>query len=303
MNLELLQKKYKDLLAFTNYSLGAFKEYVEHTRVRTSDFQNALDQMTINFERDFKQTDGSSVLEQESIKLPHVFKCLNDNSNDSIIEIEPTEIIPNFDSKLNNALCDLKNTIEAKDEAVTSKTDTSLDKTDAGLDEDAKKEEIEVEDAQPSKPVLTKSQKARAKKNAKKLKNKTAVIPETPVTNDDQKNDNKNLPSKHKLDEDEVKTTQTEETMPAKKLKPTIEHFRRVKSEDVDPKLLAKMGSNSFNNKKGAAGSFGEKASQDLIKTRGKSFTAEKNKKKRGAYRGGKIDTSNSYSIKYDSSD
>lgn len=36
------------------------------------------------------------------------------------------------------------------------------------------------------------------------------------------------------------------------------------------------------------------------MRTRGKSFTHEKNKKKRGAYRGGKIDM-NSYSIKYDS--
>lgn len=54
--------------------------------------------------------------------------------------------------------------------------------------------------------------------------------------------------------------------------------------------------------KRGAEGSWGEKASNDLIKTRGKSFRHEKTKKKRGSYRGGKIDT-NSYSIKYDSSD
>ncbi len=38
----------------------------------------------------------------------------------------------------------------------------------------------------------------------------------------------------------------------------------------------------------------------DLIKTRGKSFRQEKSKKKRGSYRGGKIDT-NVCSIKFDS--
>lgn len=53
---------------------------------------------------------------------------------------------------------------------------------------------------------------------------------------------------------------------------------------------------------KGARGSFGAKADEDLLKTRGKSFIKEKNKKKRGAYRGGKIDTE-SYSIKYESDD
>jgi len=50
-------------------------------------------------------------------------------------------------------------------------------------------------------------------------------------------------------------------------------------------------------------GSFGEKADLDLKRKRGKSFVQEKNKKKRGSYRGGKIDSLNSFSIKYDSSD
>ena len=52
-------------------------------------------------------------------------------------------------------------------------------------------------------------------------------------------------------------------------------------------------------NKKGAEGSWGEKANKDLIHTRGKSFRHEKTKKKRGSYRGGKIDM-NSYSIKFE---
>ena len=54
---------------------------------------------------------------------------------------------------------------------------------------------------------------------------------------------------------------------------------------------------------KGAEGSWGEKANKDLINTRGKSFRHEKTKKKRGSYRGGKIDSENSFSIKFDESD
>lgn len=34
---------------------------------------------------------------------------------------------------------------------------------------------------------------------------------------------------------------------------------------------------------------YGQKAFQDLVVTRGKGFTKEKNKKKKGSYRGGSI--------------
>ena len=51
--------------------------------------------------------------------------------------------------------------------------------------------------------------------------------------------------------------------------------------------------------KRGADGSYGMKAHQDLIKVRGKDFRAEKTKKKRATYRGGRIDMG-SHSIKFD---
>ena len=54
--------------------------------------------------------------------------------------------------------------------------------------------------------------------------------------------------------------------------------------------------------KNGAQGSWGERANNDLIHTRGKSFRHEKTKKKRGSYRGGTIDM-NTYSIKFEDSD
>ncbi|CAH7668770.1 SRP40, C-terminal domain-containing protein, partial [Phakopsora pachyrhizi] len=79
--------------------------------------------------------------------------------------------------------------------------------------------------------------------------------------------------------------------------KKTNTPFRRVKAEEieVDPRLK----DNSFLAKGGAQGSYGHKANMELMPTRGKAFTKEKNKKKRGSYRGGIIDTG-VHSIKFD---
>ncbi|XP_022334989.2 uncharacterized protein LOC111131654 isoform X2 [Crassostrea virginica] len=74
--------------------------------------------------------------------------------------------------------------------------------------------------------------------------------------------------------------------------------FRRVKSEEV--LVDRRLADNSFEAKKGASGSWGEKANRDLKHTQGKSFKREKGKKKKGQYRGGAIDTSVN-SIKFDS--
>jgi hypothetical protein len=50
--------------------------------------------------------------------------------------------------------------------------------------------------------------------------------------------------------------------------------FRRIKSEEIAvPEALA---DNSYEAKQGAAGGWGEKASRDLIVTKGKSFRHEK---------------------------
>lgn len=76
--------------------------------------------------------------------------------------------------------------------------------------------------------------------------------------------------------------------------------FRRVVEEEIF--VPAALQDNSFNAKKGASGDWGEKASRDLIVTKGKSFRHEKTKKKRGSYRGGDINTSVN-SIKFDNSD
>jgi hypothetical protein len=80
------------------------------------------------------------------------------------------------------------------------------------------------------------------------------------------------------------------------------ERFQRVKAHEVnfhDDRLR----DNSYVSKGGSDDrSYGWKAHQDLIVTRGDKFRAEKNKKKRGSYRGGQIDFQ-SHSIKFDYED
>lgn len=58
-----------------------------------------------------------------------------------------------------------------------------------------------------------------------------------------------------------------------------------------------KFKSNRFEDN---AHGWGARAHDDLIVTKGKGFTKEKNKKKRGSYRGGAIDTNARNGIKFD---
>jgi hypothetical protein len=59
----------------------------------------------------------------------------------------------------------------------------------------------------------------------------------------------------------------------------------------VDPKLA----SNAY-----VSYDYADRAHQDLIVTRGKGFTKEKNKKKKGSYRGGPIDTAGGKGVKFE---
>ncbi|KAJ2797530.1 jun-like transcription factor [Coemansia guatemalensis] len=73
--------------------------------------------------------------------------------------------------------------------------------------------------------------------------------------------------------------------------------FCRIRPEEVvyaDERLK----DNTYLSKGETIGDFGYKAHKDLIVTRGKAFTKEKNKKKRGSYSGGRI-TMTSHSIKF----
>ena len=68
--------------------------------------------------------------------------------------------------------------------------------------------------------------------------------------------------------------------------------FQRIKPDTVVDERLA---SNAY-----VPYDYAQKAHEDLIVTRGKGFTKEKNKKKRGSYRGGFIDVDGKKGIKFE---
>jgi len=64
--------------------------------------------------------------------------------------------------------------------------------------------------------------------------------------------------------------------------------FSRVKVDEINF-TDERLRDNTFGSRRAAANDYGAKASADLIVTRGAGFRKEKNKKKRGSYRGGDI--------------
>merc|ERR1712080_158480 len=83
--------------------------------------------------------------------------------------------------------------------------------------------------------------------------------------------------------------------VPEETLKPgQRKHFSRIDRS----KVSFEDSTLQDNTYKGAAGTWGEMASEKLLQVRGKDFTKNKNKMKRGSYRGGSI-TLNSGSYKF----
>jgi hypothetical protein len=79
---------------------------------------------------------------------------------------------------------------------------------------------------------------------------------------------------------------------PVKKKNHVENRFQRIKADTkVDPKLA----SNAY-----VSYDYADRAHADLIVTKGKGFTKEKNKKKKGSYRGGLIDTAGGKGIKFE---
>lgn len=62
-------------------------------------------------------------------------------------------------------------------------------------------------------------------------------------------------------------------------------HFSRIDRSKIQFEAQA-LQDNTY---KGAAGTWGEMANEKLLQVRGKDFTKNKNKMKKGAYRGGSI--------------
>ena len=71
--------------------------------------------------------------------------------------------------------------------------------------------------------------------------------------------------------------------------------FSRIKVDEI--KFVdERLKDNTFESRKGASNDYGARASADLVVTRGAGFRKEKNKKKRGSYRGGEITVSQTIS-------
>ncbi|KAI0030834.1 SRP40, C-terminal domain-containing protein, partial [Vararia minispora EC-137] len=63
---------------------------------------------------------------------------------------------------------------------------------------------------------------------------------------------------------------------------------QRIKADEVSFDN-ERLKDNTFESRGASSNDYGAKASADLIVTRGEGFRKEKNKKKRGSYRGGDI--------------
>ncbi|KII89086.1 hypothetical protein PLICRDRAFT_109277, partial [Plicaturopsis crispa FD-325 SS-3] len=70
---------------------------------------------------------------------------------------------------------------------------------------------------------------------------------------------------------------------------------QRIKPDAV---LEQAIQDNRYEARVGPSNDYGERAHRDLIVTRGAGFRKEKNKKKRGSYKGGEI-TMSSHSFKF----
>ena len=118
---------------------------------------------------------------------------------------------------------------------------------------------------------------------------------DVPGSNADETVNDEPQPSKQETESSEIKPAVSKKQK-AKEEK--AERFKRVREDEVEF-LDARLRDNTFLAKPCAVNSYGHKAHQDLVVTKGKGFLKAKNKKKKGSYRGGAIDTG-SHSIKFD---
>ncbi|KAI9222302.1 SRP40, C-terminal domain-containing protein [Blastocladiella britannica] len=93
-------------------------------------------------------------------------------------------------------------------------------------------------------------------------------------------------PSRKRARDEDNDSASTAGDAPEPKKARKSEPFRRVKAEEVEF-INDRVKDNTYQ----AHDTYGAKAHRDLIVTKGKSFRAEKTKKKRGSYRGGQIST------------
>ena len=207
------------------------------------------------------------------------------------------KLAPKFASKYPNlALEDQAGNADALSNALVSlvKTAVSVPKSELSVllrTDDEEEEEAEDRVKERKMPKEKKDKKEKKEKKGKKKKSEEAEAKNKPEEVDA----NVSIPAPAAPEAVVEETMEVEVPAPQPKKKGPVQgqRFQRVKSENV-VFLDERLKDMSYDAKSGA-GDWGAKASADLIVTRGKAFTKEKNKKKRGSYRGGLIDQGSQY--------
>ncbi|WFD18844.1 jun-like transcription factor [Malassezia caprae] len=249
------------------------------------------------------EANASVVMSSESVIMVHAF-----------LQIHAPKLAAKFASKFENLGLEehadqaetlsnaLVNTVKAAmlvPGTDVSKALSSLSKNESEPVEEA---EVSVERSEPPETVKQEKKKTKLEKKEKKRKHQeeetehseTAAPEQAPGASEPEPT----APST------EAEVSEPAESRPKKK-STQGERFQRVKSDNVqflddrlrDMSYEAKV-CGDLSHMQSGAGDWGARANADLIMTRGKAFTKEKNKKKRGSYRGGVIDQG-SHSIKF----
>ena len=177
-------------------------------------------------------------------------------------------------------LVSVKSSVESDSDSESSRSSTSVDDSTSSSDSDS---DNTFDTGKKSIPEKDKSQKA-----------KVVDAPNTP------KPDGRTAVTKRRRMDESGSSVPTSVLQQPKAFNPhkkgngkgqprnSNTPFSRIKVDEVkfaDERLK----DNTFGSRKAAANDYGAKASADLAVTRGASFRKEKNKKKRGSYRGGDI--------------
>eukprot|EP00511_Aplanochytrium_stocchinoi_P007554 CAMPEP_0204845952 /NCGR_PEP_ID=MMETSP1347-20130617/1609_1 /ASSEMBLY_ACC=CAM_ASM_000690 /TAXON_ID=215587 /ORGANISM="Aplanochytrium stocchinoi, Strain GSBS06" /LENGTH=270 /DNA_ID=CAMNT_0051986293 /DNA_START=115 /DNA_END=927 /DNA_ORIENTATION=- len=160
-----------------------------------------------------------------------------------------------------------------------------------------KKEKKKEKTKKEAKKEKKKVKKQKEKENKKEKKEKKKQKKEKKKKQKDEKNETLQKNEKEEetgsIDEPEKETLQTQYESQVKK------RFQRV---DIEKELAEikdeRLKDNTYDAAFGKDG-WGAKASEILLKVRGRGFRHEKTKKKRGGYRGGLIDDNAVRSIKF----
>ncbi|KAK5668666.1 jun-like transcription factor [Batrachochytrium dendrobatidis] len=195
----------------------------------------------------------------------------------------------------NHSVSAKKKTVTSSSSSSSSSSSDSSDSSDSDVPTKAKSDSSSNSSKSKSKSL----KKSKSKKSSSSTKcttssssetvEKEAISTSTPISGLKRKAEKANTPPS---------------TSSGKRYKVDAiqQRFQRVRAEEVEF-ADEKLKDNRFVSKGGADGDYGYKAHMDLIVTRGKGFTKEKNKKKRGSYRGGVINSNAVHSIKFDNSD